>query len=350
MIKREIEDNRATGQADRSQALPQGSDGLWLTWEVQRRTTELAGRLGVVLVRLLYEGPRWRRYPVLAVATIAEIARRRPRWLIVQNPSLIMTGLVCLLKPLFGFRLIVDRHTNFMLAVPPCFRRRVFVAISDFTLRHSDLTIVTNDFLKDLVAEKGGRAIVLQDPIPEFEPSDPGLPKTGRQGFFVCTYAPDEPYAEVILAASQLTGQGRLVVSGRPPRSGFAEPVAQALAGSDVVEIAGFMSEERYVDVMQQSDFVMVLTRSEYCLVCGAYEAFSLDKPLILSDRVALRDYFGELPRYVDNTVEGLREALAAAFRGELPSNDAVADYRRRMTEDWQQRFAHLVASIQTLI
>ena len=242
-----------------------------------------------------------------------------------------------------------------MLGKPNGVKKSLFTIVSDFTLRHSDLTVVTNAFLANLVHAKGGRAFVLQDAMPglsaqEATLADSETVRDFRQGFFVCTYAQDEPYEMVFEAAASLEIRGRLVVSGRPPRTGFRADVARWIEDSDIIELAGFLPDADYVRTMQKSDFVVALTTSEHCLVCAAYEAFSLGKPLILSDTQALREYFGTVPMYVENSVEGLRRGLEAAFSGAHPTPTDVVERRQDLESEWRERFESLVSAIHKMV
>lgn len=352
MVTREVVDDASCAPRV-SHSSPGGrTHRLWITWEVQRRTTELARHLDLRLVRLLHDGPRWRRYPVLLAATLRELVRSRPKILFVQNPSMMLTAFACILRPVFRYGLVVDRHSNFMFGRTQGILKSSFLAVSDFTLRHADLTIVTNDHLSNIVYEKGGRPFVLQDPFPKLSSNSNVSNRVGDrvEGLFVCTYSDDEPFEKVFEAASKLRTAGRLIVSGKPPKSGFEPSVAQVIDGSDVIHIAGFLSEQDYVDTMRRVDFVLVLTTLDHCLVCGAYEAISLGKPLILSDKRALREYFGQGPLYIDNSVPAIHSALASAFEGHYPKPQDTIRRRQTLEEQWVRRFAEFKAELAGIV
>jgi glycosyltransferase involved in cell wall biosynthesis len=328
--------------------LPEG--GVWVTWEKQRRTVELSRRLQIPLICLLHPGPRWRRYLSLVPATIRELWRQRPSWLVVQNPSILLAVVACILRPILGFRLIVDRHTNFMLGRPPSLRKRLFTLLSRWTLRSADLTIVTNEFLADIVQTNGGRPFVLQDPLPDIEtpPNDGERPDGHPRGLFICTFAPDEPYCEVIRAMDALPSQWTLSITGRPPAQGFPPDVQAILDRRANIRLTGFIPDREFFRLMASSDFVVVLTLAEHCLVCGAYEALALRRPFVLSDRTALRDYFGsEVPRYVGDRPDSIATGLAAAFAGDLPTERQIEDLRAALIADWRNRYADLTAVVR---
>src|SRR5687767_7871064 len=92
------------------------TSAVWVTWERQRRSIEMARALGVPLHMI--EGGRNRawRYVSVISRTLAMLARERPQVVFAQNPSVVLAVLVCALRPLFGYRVVVDRHSNFDFA------------------------------------------------------------------------------------------------------------------------------------------------------------------------------------------------------------------------------------------
>lgn len=67
---------------------------------------------------------------------------------------------------------------------------------------------------------------------------------------------------------------------------------------------------------------VVDLTAIEDCLVCGAYEAVALGRPLVTSDTAALRDYFRLGTVYTRHDSQSLAAAMthALAHRTRLAS------------------------------
>ncbi len=68
----------------------------------------------------------------------------------------------------------------------------------------------------------------------------------------------------------------------------------------------------------------------ENCLVCGAYEALAINKPLIVSRTASLSEYFGDAAVLTDNTAEAIRASVLAAF--------AQREELVRKAEDWVKR------------
>ena len=64
---------------------------LWLAWERQRRTLELAKHFKCKLFALEYQGIK--RIPLSILKTISIIISEKPDVLFVQNPSMILVDL-----------------------------------------------------------------------------------------------------------------------------------------------------------------------------------------------------------------------------------------------------------------
>jgi glycosyltransferase involved in cell wall biosynthesis len=169
---------------------------------------------------------------------------------------------------------------------------------------------------------------VLPDKLPDIRPRATVPAGPTRSVVFVCTYAPDEPFREVIEAARGIDPTVTVFVTGSYRR---VEP----LHPPDNVYLTGFVSERDYVALLQSADAIVDLTSIDDCLVCGAYEAVALGKPLVTSDTTALREYFNRGTVYSKHD----SQSLAAAISYALEHSDALAAEMRtlrvELTRSW---------------
>lgn len=265
-------------------------DSVWLTWEFQRRNESLSALLGAKLYRVLTPGNGIVRYLVLACKTIRVLASENPSIIFSQNPSMFLSLLSVLYGRLRRAKVVVDAHNVGVL-----FEHRnpgiqkIGQQINDFIMRSAYLIIVTNAPLAKYVEERGGRAYVLPDPFPFFEAVERKELEGKYNILSICTFAADEPYCEVIEAAKRIEGlcQGiHLYMTGNEKKSRYVGDVPGNIT------LTGFLPDREYVNLLFSADAVIDLTYRENCLVCGAYEAISAGKPLILSDTLALRGFF----------------------------------------------------------
>ncbi len=316
-----------------------GANAIWIAWERQRRTTELARQFRIPLFRFGYRGPAVLRYMVLAAQTLKLLRRTRPEVLIIQNPSLVLNLWAAILRRFLRFLLVVDRHTNFGLSQPPGLQKAAYTWVSDWTLRHSDLIILTNGPLAAHVTQRGGRAFVLPDRIPD-------MPQTGRYPLagarnvcFICSFAADEPYRDVIAVAEHLPPDVHIYITGDYTRVAWTRGEKEHLAACPRLTLTGFLTEVDYANLLHGVDVVMDLTTLDHCIVCGAYEAIAAGKALVLSKKQANLDLFGDLPIYVrpirEEIMQGVLLALAEAPARAEGMRRFKAEYETRWHGQW---------------
>jgi glycosyltransferase involved in cell wall biosynthesis len=312
---------------------------LALTWFGHRRTSELCAGLDVELVVVTTTFRGLLRYAVLTARTIGLLARHRPDTLLVQNPSLVLAAVAVAIRPWLRYRLIVDAHNEAI--VPFIHRQEPIVRLSRWVIRRADLTIVTNRQLAAIVVGIGGRPFTLPDRIP----APPDVPVRHLAGDFnavlVATFAPDEPIAQVFEAVRGTSVQ--LYVTGNCSKLEQRTTVA----APDNVHFTGFLDEHDYWSLLRSADAVVDLTVMSDCLVCGAYEALALCKPMLLSNNTASIELFGGCAVFTDNSAHDIRTALER-LRSERASLQAAAELKRRELGDLWAQSAQVLRKIVT--
>jgi glycosyltransferase involved in cell wall biosynthesis len=302
---------------------------LAITWFSHRRTENICARFGWKYVVLETSSRGLLRYLRLAPRTIMAVARSRPAILIVQNPSLVLAFLTVLIRPVFAFKLVVDAHNE---AVQPYLTTsKALRWLARQCLRRADITIVTNTALANEVVRAGGRPFVLPDPLPK--PPDThvdGQRRAKLEVVVISTFAPDEPLEEIFEAARQMTEVARFRVTGNLARL----PDDLSDQAPPNVVFTGFLPEPAYWALLRGSDVVMDLTKMPDCLVCGAYEAIAVMKPVVLTDSEPARAWFGDAATYVRNDARHIARAL-----NRLATNS---------TTDWESRAVRAIARIES--
>jgi glycosyltransferase involved in cell wall biosynthesis len=127
---------------------------------------------------------------------------------------------------------------------------------------------------------------------------------------FVCSWAADEPYMEVIEAARLLGPDVDILITGNS--RGREHKIGRGLPSN--VVLTGFLDDSAYDELLQDSDLVIDLTAREDCLVCGAYEAMAASRPLLLSDTRALRQYFDRGTLFTSNHADDIARQTRTAL------------------------------------
>jgi len=300
---------------------------LALTWFQHRRIRELCAGLDIELLVLTTKRGGLLRYLVLGARTLLQLARRRPRVVLVQNPSLILAALAAAVRGVLGYRLVVDAHNE---AVVPFINRQRWVArLSQWVIRRADLTIVSNRQLAERVLRQGGEPYTLPDRIPV----PPAAPARTLSGTFnvvlIATFAPDEPIAEVLEAVRGV--EVELYVTGDHRKLDGA--VAATVPAN--VRFTGFLDELDYWSLLRSADAIVDLTLMDDCLVCGSYEALALGKPMLLSNNSATMELFGDSAVFTNNTVADIRGALERLRLEQVRLQAAAAGKRRELADLW---------------
>lgn len=316
------------------------SRALWIDWGRHVRTHSLTRRLGVDLIEIVISGNRALRYLLSMKQTIGALRARRPSVVIATNPSIVLGLFLLLYRRFSGFKLISDAH--YAGVDPPNFNR-LLKRILDLHNRSVDLVVVPTETHALRLTQIGASAYVCPDPLPHI-PTRSGFEHTlpEKSVLLVCSFDLDEPFSAAFEAFDQLREDGySLVVSGNYARAGV-DPERFPW-----VQFLGFVSERDYFGYLQACSVVMDLTELEDCLVCGAYEALALHKPLILSDSEAMRAYFGDACVLTENASTAIVESVRQAFSKRDELIEAAQEWTRRNETHIQERLAGLQNHLQ---
>jgi glycosyltransferase involved in cell wall biosynthesis len=280
---------------------------IWITWSAHRRTTGLCDAWDIPLhvLRPKHSGPI--RWIGLSLRTLRLLRRSRPDVLFVQNPSLALTVLAVSIRPLFGYRLVVDAHNE---GIRPFDRPYAIVRfLTRHLLKSADITIVTNDALSEDVDAAGGHPLALPDRLPVVPElaEEPGIPGDPPDVVVVATFRPDEPIAAIMAAAATMPGIS-FAVTG--PAERYHETSAPLPPN---VRLTGFLPDLAYWQLLAGAGVICDLTMKPDCLVCGAYEALAVGKPMVLSDNPPTRDIFASAAVLTGCEAEDIASAIGKA-------------------------------------
>jgi hypothetical protein len=311
------------------------SDRLWITWEDQRRNRELSKALHAKFIELkkidLIKN-RFSKYSQGIFKTIQVILQERPKIIFGQNPSLVLSLLLVSIKPLFGFKVIIDAHNAGIF--PAEGRSALLMGMSRFIQRHADVVIVSNEGLHQHVAANKSRSFILQDKIPDISPGGALRKLKGRINLlFICSYAADEPYEAVIEAAAGLPEDIRVYITGNFKKASRL-PANLPLN----VELTGFLPLEEFEIMLRSVDATIDLTTRKDCLVCGAYESVAVEKPMILSDTIALRHSFHTGAVYTIHSTAALQKAMLDLVDRKEELTAQVKHLKKEKTVAWEKQ------------
>jgi hypothetical protein len=85
-------------------------------------------------------------------------------------------------------------------------------------------------------------------------------------------------------------------------------------------------------------DATIDLTTREHCLVCGAYESVAVEKPMILSNTKALKDYFNRGAIYTEHTTESMRKAILEVVKKKTALAAQIKELKTTRRREWQKK------------
>lgn len=311
---------------------------LWITWETQRRSQTLSERFGAEY--LCFDRPKTRLlgYCVKSAKTLWALLRKRPAIVFAQSPSIVLAVLVGIVGRVFRIPVVLDVHNAGLEPLES--RSALLNAIAGVGIRLASVCIVTNEALSAKVRERGGRALVLLDPLPPLSADRAATPR--KLVTCICSWGADEPIAAVLESARFLPGEVTLALTGRPRGVD-----TQSLPAN--VALLGFLDDCAYVEQLARSDALIVLTTRENCLVCGAYESISLGRPLILSDTAALRATFPRGTVFVRNDAREIARGIQAALDRNETLETEITAFKTEFETRWRQQFKQALAEIDSV-
>ena len=311
---------------------------IWIAWEKHRRTTELAPALNVTkLFQLEVEAKRLIRYLYLLYRTLCIILRERPQLVIIQNPSIVLSFFMVTLGKILVSHIVVDSHNE---GIKPFYSNHNWLLpIYGIIQKWADLTIVTNQELAKEVRHNGGHPFILEDRVPQFN-GVKRIPLKGKQNLVcICTFEKDEPYEEVIQSTKFIDSSIHLYITGRYQKAS-TRVISQI---PDNVTFTGFLSDQEYANLLYSCDAIIDLTLMQDCLVCGAYEAVALGKPLVLTDTPTLRNYFHRGAVYTKNTAEKIAQAIENVLENKKIFQKEIAILKTELSLDWEGKCLNLL-------
>lgn len=315
---------------------------IWIAWERHRRTIELCKYFDIPLLALVSNRSRWIKHPYFCCKTLYAIIKQKPRILIVQNPSILLTFIACALKKVFGYILIVDSHNAGIIP------DNIILVKIKFVLKYlqtiADITIVTNIQLANLISANNGSPFVLPDRIPDVEfITNKKISNDKFRAVYICTFGSDEPYEKLIEAAGNIDINVIFYVTGN-----ISKLHSEILRNKpENVIFTGFLPDEYYWDLLYSSDLIIDLTRREDCILCGAYEALAVEVPMLLTDTYALRKYFYKGTVFSKNTVEDLTRSLIYAISNIQCFKNEIMDLKNELNIKWEETANSFLKTIQ---
>jgi glycosyltransferase involved in cell wall biosynthesis len=274
-----------------------------------------------------YAGQAWRTWRILA--------REKPRAVFVMVPPVFAGLAVWVYARVRGIPFVLDAHTAAFLHP----RWAAWQWLQRLLSRQAATTIVTNEYLAQVVRRAGGRATLVPDVPVRFASIQP-LERTGDfLVAVVCSFNYDEP-VEAMLSAARAMPDVRFMMTGNPAHLSAA--LKQDIPAN--VTLTGFLPDAAYAGLLTSADAVMTLTTRDHTMLRAAYEAIYQGTPVVISNWPLLRSAFDAGAVHVDNTAAGIIEGIRTMQREHATARAGAAQLRQRKFDRWAATLAELKA------
>ncbi len=322
---------------------------VFIVWyDYSRRAVSLATELRGQ-VDFIYETRlkgRWLtplRYLVQGWKTWRLLEQEQPEVVLVQAPPIFAPLIVAVWCELRGktrrlghqIPYAIDSHTGTFYGRKWSWALPLLRLLS----RRAVVTLVASEAALGILQEWKVRGIFLVDGLPTLSSATGTVGSEGEARVAVISsFADDEPVAEVF-AAARLLPHVTFYLSGNPKRMA-AKLLTQK---PDNVILTGFLPDDVYAGMLQNVDGLVVLTKEQHVLNCGAYEAIAMEKPAIISDWPGLRRCFTRGFIYVTNTPEAIAAGIEKMLRDQTMLKNEIIAMRSELVSRRQPHFDQFV-------
>lgn len=324
---------------------------LFLVWSTpdwgSSRSREFSKELGIRELHFIYRDTSrkniWKtitapyRYLYQGWKTLQILYKKRPGIVFVQSPPSFAALFVYLYCASTGSKYLIDAHSDALMR--PVWNKPEWLVA--YLGRHAVATIVTDEYFCSQIESRGGRVLVLKDPVTSYETKS--YPVNGSFNIAVVNkFAGDEPIETVIQAAAEIP-EAKFYITGKKVK---ADPLLISGAPKNVI-FTDFLPNREYYGLLENSHAVMCLTTRDHTLQCGACEALSLNTPVITSRWPILVDYFSSGTVHVDNTREGIIAGVQEMIANYNRFQGEIRELRTQKRRAWEQKIEELVSLIQ---
>ncbi|MCX8015276.1 MAG: hypothetical protein N2748_04580, partial [candidate division WOR-3 bacterium] len=250
---------------------------VFIAWQLTTRTKTLAKHLNADIITYQRHFPnpicRLIHYLLLTLSTIYQLFQKRPSVVFVQVPPIQAIFCAICYAKLTKTKIIFDTHS--IIFFPKKLHQKLYLRLYRYLIKHITLNIVHNQMILSYDYLKKTETIMLEDKIPfNLNPNFTTNPK--KKIAVICSYHEDEPIAEILQAAASLPEYDFYFTGKSDKLQKLTHPVN--------IHFPGFLSDRDYEELLNTADLILVLTNRPDTVLCGAYEAVGVGKPLVTSN------------------------------------------------------------------
>lgn len=282
-------------------------------------------------------------YLVKGIKTFAYLLKNKPEVVWLQLPPTFLLNILLFYQKVLNTDVIIisDCHNGvFFGKWKKYFNPKLF--------NRSNFVIVHNHVIKKIAIQMGldiNRTLILEDRPAErkIDSIINSAKKHELQVLMPCGFSKDEPLNLVFEAAKQIPNI-TILISG--PKEKGTSLFDYSLKPDNVI-LVGYLSLPEYEALFMQSDLIMGLTTEDHIQLSVANEATGLEKPMILSDTILLREMFDKGAIYV-NTLSS--ESIAKGIKKGFVEIKRLREAIKVLKKDRNTKWNNMASSLKELL
>jgi glycosyltransferase involved in cell wall biosynthesis len=279
------------------------------------------------------------RYAVAAFHTMFVLCRRRPAVIFAMNQPVFLPMIVCGYATLARAQYVLDSHSGLL-------NKRVwrfFIPIMKHVYRRCLLNIAHNEHDAGRYRAWGARSAVLATELYAYDAYEPRPLATARNVVVIGKFAADEPFEEVLAAATRLDDVHFYFTGPR-------ERAERRLERSSLprnATLTGYLPREEFIGLVKAADVALALVTTENTMQMGAWEAMSCGVPVILSDWELLRATFPKGALFVRNHRESIEAGIRSFFENRERLRAEIVQLKDEKTALWNREVRAIEAILR---
>jgi glycosyltransferase involved in cell wall biosynthesis len=208
-------------------------------------------------------------------------------------------------------KIVADCHTKALRRKAKGRINNIFWPIKRYSFSKVNLSVISNAGMIGDIEELHSDYILLPDKIPEIN-FVKDVDKTQSYCVYVSSFAVDEPVDEIFEVANILQNNLDIYWTGKITESKIKDKSIPTN-----LKLTGYLNFGDFYNLIGNSDCILALTTEKDCLQSGAYEALSVEVPMVISDSTALRDYFQDSALYTKHNPNDIAEKILYAIENQ---------------------------------
>ncbi len=309
----------------------------FVTWYSATRSRVLAQTLNADLITIKYKSKirllRLMVNPFLIAMTFFRLLKKKYDVVFAQIPPIGSAIASFLYAKAFSKKLIFDAHSGFFF--PKTLNQNLYLLLYRLMLKYITMNLVHNEGIFRRSFLRNTQTIVLEDKLP-FKLSDSTFSDKERFRIAViCGYGKDEPLANILESINSVP-EIEFYLTGDSQNLKDKYPIPKNLI------LTGYLPNDEYEICLRNMQAIIALTTRPDTVLCGAYEAVSLAKPLITSDLPMLRKYFYKGTVHTQNDTQSIIASIRFLINNYQRLQDEMIELRKEKEVAWQEQFKPL--------